>query len=76
MCLCSVGVFGLRILVKHLLENLLFSGHTSIKQKMAAFQCVMETENAERSVSPGKQEEGVRRIQSGQFISVNQLVFY
>ncbi|KAF4074185.1 hypothetical protein AMELA_G00236660 [Ameiurus melas] len=51
---------------QRLLENPLFSGHDSIKQKMAAFQRVMETdeENTERSVSPvqeGKEEEGARR---------------
>ncbi|XP_053530573.1 cell division cycle-associated protein 2 isoform X3 [Ictalurus punctatus] len=54
---------------QHLLENPLSSGHDSIKQKMAAFQRVMETdeENTERSVSPvkeGKEEEGARHTQS------------
>ncbi|XP_060763487.1 cell division cycle-associated protein 2 isoform X2 [Neoarius graeffei] len=51
---------------QHLLESPLFSGCDSIKQKMAAFQRLMGTdeENTEHSASL-MEEEGVRHAQSG-----------
>ncbi|KAI5613368.1 cell division cycle-associated protein 2 [Silurus asotus] len=48
---------------QHLLESPLFSGRDSIKQKMAAFQRLMETDE-ENTVMMKEEEEGVRHTQS------------
>ncbi|KAF7687193.1 hypothetical protein HF521_014421 [Silurus meridionalis] len=50
---------------QHLLESPLFSGRDSIKQKMAAFQRLMETDE-ENTVMMKEEEEGVRHTQSGE----------